>query len=345
VPAGRRSTPAPRKETTTMLFAFILKRLLWAVPFLLAVSLVSFALIQAPPGDYLSTYASSLAASGDQVDAERLDALRQRFGLDQPFIVQYWKWLSGVLQGDFGVSFEWNKPVSELIWERMALSVVLAGATLLFTWAVAFPIGIYSAVRKYSVGDYLISALGFIGLATPSFLLALVLMYVAVVHFGTNVQGLFSEEYQQAAWSWGKLADLCAHLWIPVMILGLNSSASLIRIMRANLLDELHKPYVTTARAKGLPEFRLLLKYPVRVALNPFVSTLGWAFPHLISGSVITSFVLSLPTSGPLLLQALLAQDMYLAGAFILLLCCLSVVGMLVSDILLAVIDPRINYR
>lgn len=328
-----------------MLFTYVLKRLLWSVPLLLAVSLVAFALIQAPPGDYLSTYAASLAASGEQVDAERLEALRQRFGLDQPFIVQYWKWLGGVLQGDFGVSFEWNRPVSELIWERMALSVALAGATLLFTWAVAFPIGIYSAVRKYSVGDYLISALGFIGLATPSFLLALVLMYVGVVYFGANVQGLFSEQYEQAPWSWAKLVDLLAHLWIPVVILGLNASASLIRIMRANLLDELHKPYVTTARAKGLPEFKLLLKYPVRLALNPFVSTLGWAFPHLISGSVITSFVLSLPTSGPLLLQALLAQDMYLAGAFILLLCCLSVVGMLVSDVLLAVIDPRINYR
>jgi peptide/nickel transport system permease protein len=227
----------------------------------------------------------------------------------------------------------------------MALSVILAAATLLFTWAIAFPIGIYSAVRKYSIGDYFFSALGFIGLSLPNFLLGLVLMYIAVVHFGSDVSGLFSPEYQQAPWSWGKVVDLGQHLLIPVVILGTSATASLIRIMRANLLDELYKPYVTTARAKGLSEWRLLVKYPVRLALNPFVSTIGWAFPQLVSGSVIISYVLSLPTAGPLLLQALLAQDMFLAGAFILLLCALSIIGMLVSDILLAVIDPRIRYR
>ena len=266
-----------------MLLAYIVRRVLWAIPFLIAVSLVAFALIQAPPGDYITTFAATLAASGDIVDQDRLDALRERYGLDQPFLVQYWKWISGVLQGDFGMSFEWQQP--------------------------------------------------------------LVLMYIAVVHFGADVSGLFSPEYQNAPWSWGKLLDLLAHLWIPVIILGTSASASLIRIMRANLLDELNKPYVTTARAKGLSELRLILKYPVRLALNPFVSTIGWAFPQLISGAVITAFVLSLPTAGPLLLQALLAQDMYLAGAFILLLCSLTVVGMLVSDILLAIVDPRIRYR
>lgn len=328
-----------------MLLAYILKRLIWSVPFLFAVSLVAFALISAPPGDYVTTFAATLAQSGDVVDQSRLDALRERFGLDQPFLVQYWRWISGVLVGDFGTSFEWQQPVADLIWERMALSVVLAMATLLFTWAVAFPIGIYSAVKKYSVGDYVISAIGFIGLSIPNFLLGLVLMYIAVVKFGADVSGLFSEQYQQAPWSWDKFVDLLAHLWIPVIILGTSATASLIRIMRANLLDELHKPYVTTARAKGLSEVALLVKYPVRLALNPFVSTIGWAFPQLVSGSVIISYVLSLPTAGPLLLQALLAQDMYLAGAFILLLCCLSVVGMLISDILLAIIDPRIRYR
>jgi peptide/nickel transport system permease protein len=328
-----------------MLLAYILRRILWAVPFLFAASLIAFALISAPPGDYLTTFAATLAQSGDVVDQVRLDALRERYGFDQPFLVQYFRWISGVLAGDFGISFEWQQPVSQLIGERMALSVTLAFATLLFTWALAFPIGIYSAVKKYSVGDYIITGIGFMGLATPNFLVALVLMYVAVVYFGADVSGLFSPEYQQAPWSWGKVVDLLAHLWIPVIILGLSSTASLIRIMRANLLDELHKPYVTTARAKGLSEFHLIMKYPVRLALNPFVSTIGWAFPHLISGAVITAFVLSLPTSGPLLLQALLAQDMYLAGAFILLLCCLSIIGMLVSDILLAVIDPRIRYR
>lgn len=328
-----------------MLLTYVVKRILWAVPFLFVVSLVAFALIQAPPGDYVTTFAATLAQSGDVVDMERLNALRERYGLDQPFLVQYWKWISGVVQGDFGISFEWQQPVSGLIWERLALSVTLALSTLLFTWAVAFPVGIYSAVRKYSIGDYFWTTVSFFGVATPSFLTALVLMYIAVVYFGANVSGLFSEQFQTAPWSWAKLVDLLKHLWIPVVILGTSSSASMIRIMRANLLDELNKPYVTTARAKGLSEFRLLMKYPVRLALNPFVSTIGWAFPQLISGAVITAFVLSLPTSGPLLLQSLLAQDMYLAGAFILLLCSLTVVGMLISDILLAILDPRIRYR
>ncbi|WP_292291469.1 ABC transporter permease [Marivita sp.] len=328
-----------------MLLVYIARRILWAIPLLFAVSLIAFALITAPPGDYLTTFAATLAQSGDVVDEARLDALRERYGFDQPFIIQYFRWIGGVLQGDFGISFEWQQPVSQLIWERMALSVTLALATLMFTWAMALPIGIYSAVRKYSIGDYFFTTIGFIGLATPNFLFALVLMYVAVVHFGSDVSGLFSEQYQDAPWSLAKMGDLAAHIWIPVIILGTSATASLVRIMRANLLDELHRPYVTTARAKGLSEWRLILKYPVRIAINPFISTIGWAFPQLISGAVITAFVLSLPTSGPLMLQALLAQDMYLAGAFILLLCCLSIVGMLVSDILLAVIDPRIRFR
>lgn len=328
-----------------MLLGYVIRRLLWSVPFFFTASLVSFALIQAPPGDYVTSFAATLAASGDVVDQERLTALRERYGLDRPFYVQYWLWISNVLRGDFGISFEWQQPVSTLIWERMGLSVALALGTLLFTWALALPLGIYSAVRKYTLTDYLFTTVGFIGLATPNFLIALVLMYLAVVHFGANVSGLFSPEFQQAPWSWAKFVDLLQHIWLPILILGLSSTASLMRIMRANLLDELNKPYVTTARAKGVSEFRLLMKYPVRIALNPFVSTIGWAFPQLISGAVITAFVLSLPTAGPLLLQALLAQDMYLAGAFILLLCCLSIVGMLVSDILLALIDPRIRYR
>jgi peptide/nickel transport system permease protein len=328
-----------------MLLGYILRRLLWSVPFFFAASLVSFALIQAPPGDYVTSFAATLAASGDVIDQDRLMALRERYGLDDSFLVQYWRWISGVLQGDFGISFEWQQPVSQLIWERMALSLTLAFGTLIFTWAVALPLGIYSAVRKYTALDYLFTTVGFVGLATPNFLIALVMMYIAVVHFGANVSGLFSPEFQQAPWSWDKFVDLLKHIWLPIAILGLSSTASLMRIMRANLLDELNKPYVTTARAKGLSEFRLLMKYPVRLALNPFVSTIGWAFPQLVSGAVITAFVLSLPTAGPLLLQALLAQDMYLAGAFILLLCCLSIVGMLVSDILLALIDPRIRYR
>jgi peptide/nickel transport system permease protein len=328
-----------------MLLTYILRRILWTVPFLFAVSVVAFALIQAPPGDYLTSFAAALASSGDEVDQSRLEALRIRYGLDQPFIVQYWRWISGVLQGDFGISFEWQQPVSDLVWGRLGMSVCLELSTLLFTWAVALPLGIYSAVRKYSIGDYIATTVGFIGLAFPNFLMALVLMYIGVVWFGSDVSGLFSEAYQTAPWSLAKVGDLLKHLWIPVLILGTSHTAALIRIMRANLLDELHKPYVVTARAKGMREIRLLLRYPVRLALNPFVSTIGWAFPQLVSGAVITSFVLSLPTAGPMLLQALLAQDMYLAGAFILLLCCLTVIGMLVSDILLALIDPRVRYR
>ena len=327
-----------------MIVRYILKRMLWMVPFLFAVSVVAFVLIQAPPGDYLTTFIAKLGESDEVLDQATIDNLRRRFGLDQPLYVQYFKWVGNLVRGDFGMSFEWRQPVSELIWERMGLTLLLSMATLFFTWAVAFPIGVYSAVRKYSIGDYVATTLGFIGLATPNFLLALILMYVGVVYFGTDVGGLFSSEYKNAPWSWGKVLDLAAHLWLPVIVLGTSATASLIRIMRANLLDELNKPYVDTARAKGLSEFWLILKYPVRVALNPFVSTIGWVLPNLVSGAVVTAIVLSLPTAGPLMLQALLAQDMYLAGAFVLLLSSLTVIGMLLSDILLVLLDPRVKY-
>lgn len=328
-----------------MLILYIVRRILWAIPFFFAISLVAFALIQAPPGDFVTSYAAKLAASGDLLDQDRLEILRSKLGLDQPFIVQYWLWISNVIKGDFGMSFEWDKPVSELIGERMFLSVLLAFSTILLTWAVALPIGIYSAVRKYSTLDYVATFLGFIGLATPNFLIALVLMYVAIVYFGSDVSGLFSPDYINAPWSWAKFGDLLSHLWVPMIILGASGTASMIRVMRANLLDELAKPYVTTARARGMPEWRLILKYPVRVALNPFISTIGWVLPQTVSGAVVTAFVLNLPTAGPMLLEALLARDMYLAGAFILLMCSLTVVGMLISDILLVILDPRIRYR
>ncbi|MCB1493710.1 MAG: ABC transporter permease, partial [Rhodobiaceae bacterium] len=299
----------------------------------------------APPGDYLTTYIAKLGESNEILDQSSIDNLRQRFGLDKPLYVQYFKWVSNLVRGDFGMSFEWRQPVSDLIWERMGLTLLLSFATLLFTWAVAFPIGVYSAVRKYSIGDYIATTLGFIGLATPNFLLALVLMYIGVVYFGSDVGGLFSNEFKNAPWSWAKVVDLMKHLWLPVVVLGTSATASLIRIMRANLLDELNKPYVDTARAKGLSEFKLIMKYPVRVALNPFVSTIGWVLPNLVSGAVVTAIVLSLPTAGPLMLQALLAQDMYLAGAFVLLLSSLTVIGMLISDILLVLLDPRVKYE
>ena len=323
---------------------FITLRMLWMLPFLIAISFISFVLIQLPPGDYVTTSIATLAASNEIVDQNTAADLRARFGLDQPMIVQYWKWISNiVLHGDFGLSFEWQQPVSELIWERMSLTLVLTFSTLLLTWGIALPIGVFSAVKKYSIGDYVVTFFSFLGLAVPSFLLALVLMYFAAVEFGQSVGGLFSEEYQNAPWNWDKFIDFLQHLWIPVVILGVSGTASLIRVMRANMLDELNRPYVTTARAKGLSEFTLLVKYPMRLALNPFISTIAWLLPNLVSGSIIVAIVMSLPTAGPLLLQSLMSQDMYLAGAFILLICALTVVGSLVSDILLALVDPRIR--
>ncbi|MTH77846.1 ABC transporter permease [Paracoccus aestuariivivens] len=323
---------------------FIAKRVLWMIPSLFGVSFLAFVLIQLPPGDYVTTYVATLASSNEIVDQNAAAQLRERFGLDQPMIVQYAKWVWGIVtRGDFGLSFEWQQPVSGLIWERMALTLVLAVASLIVTWAIALPIGVYSAVRKYSIGDYAFTVFSFLGLSIPSFLLALVLMYIAAVEFGQSVDGLFSPEYENAAWSIGKMVDLLQHLWLPVIILAVSSTASLIRVMRANMLDELPKPYVTTARAKGLSERRLLLKYPMRIALNPFISTIAWLLPNLISGSVVVAIVLNLPTAAPMLLQSLMAQDMYLAGAFVLLICALTLIGSLISDILLALVDPRIR--
>jgi peptide/nickel transport system permease protein len=323
---------------------FIVKRLFWMLPFLIAISFLSFVLIQLPPGDFVTSYIATLAASNEVVDQNTAVDLRNRFGLDQPMIVQYWKWISNILlRGDFGLSFEWQQPVGDLIWERMALTLVLTFSALLMTWGIALPVGVFSAVKKYSIADYLVTGLSFLGLAIPSFLLALVLMYIAAIEFGQDVGGLFSEQFQNAPWSMAKTIDLLHHLWIPVIILAVSGTASLIRVMRANMLDELHKPYVTTARAKGLSEFTLLVKYPMRLALNPFISTIAWLLPNLVSGSIIVAIVLSLPTAGPLLLQSLMSQDMYLAGAFILLICALTVLGSLVSDILLALVDPRIR--
>ncbi|WHO75550.1 ABC transporter permease [Rhizobium sp. BT03] len=326
------------------MLVFIAKRFLWMIPSLFAVSFLAFVLIQLPPGDYVTTYIATLAASNEIVDQNTAAQLRERFGLGDPMLVQYFKWMWGILsRGDFGISFEWQQPVSDLIWERMALTLVLALSTLIATWAIALPIGVYSAVRKYSIGDYFFTAFTFFGLAVPSFLLALVLMYIAAVEFGQDVGGLFSAQYENAPWSFAKMGDLFSHLWLPVIILAVSSTASLIRVMRANMLDELPKPYVTTARAKGLSEFRLLMKYPMMIALNPFISTIAWLLPNLISGSVVVAIVLNLPTAAPLLLQALMAQDMYLAGAFVLLICALTLIGSLISDILLALVDPRIR--
>jgi peptide/nickel transport system permease protein len=315
------------------------------IPTLIGISILSFFIIQLPPGDYLTSQIAGMEEQGQTIDMSTLEALRARYGLDQPFIVQYWKWISAIVfRGDFGESFEWKRPVTQMIWGRLGLTFVLSFVTLLFIWLIAFPVGIYSAVKKYSIGDYIFTFFGFIGLAIPNFLFALTLMYFAFSKLGLSVGGLFSPKFVEAPWSWDKFTDLMQHIWIPMIVLGMAGTANLIRTMRANLMDELKKPYVVTARAKGLSENGLLIKYPVRVALNPFISTVGWILPNLVSGSTVVSIVLNLPTTGPLLLRALQAQDMYLAGAFILMLSTLTVIGTLLSDILLALADPRIRF-
>ena len=323
------------------MFAYILHRLLLALVTTWAITVISFVIIQLPPGDYVDAYIAQMSATGSQVSLEEAEGLRELYGLDRPVHVQYFAWLGRILQGDFGQALEYRRPVSEVIGDRLWLTIVISLAAIVLTWGLALPIGIYSAVRQYSVGDYIFTFVGFIGIAIPNFLLALIIMYGAFKLFGMNVGGLFSTEFQLAPWSWAKVWDLTKHLPLPALILALAGTAQLIRIMRANLLDELRKPYVVTARAKGLGERRAILKYPVRAALNPFASTIGYLFPFIVSGSIIVSLVLSLPTVGPLLLKALLAQDIYLAGTIILLLGVLTVIGTFLSDLLLMWIDPR----
>ncbi|HEU5316112.1 MAG TPA: ABC transporter permease [Chloroflexota bacterium] len=325
---------------------YVIRRVLLTIPTLFIISIVSFILIQLPPGDFLTSYAANLAAMGEQISGDMIKRMEEAYGLNQPVYIQYWKWITGILlRGDFGLSLEWRLPVSQLIWDRMGLTLILTGFTLIFTWALAIPIGIYSATRQYSIGDYLFTTLGFIGVGIPGFMLALAVMWVAFANFGQDVAGLFSDQYKNAPWSMGKVMDLLRHMWIPALILGLEGTAGLIRVMRANTLDELHKPYVTAARSRGIEERKMILEYPVRVALNPFVSTAGYALPGLVNGAVILSVVLSLPTAGQLLLRALFSQDMYLAGAFILLLSTLTVIGTLISDLMLAWLDPRIRFE
>jgi peptide/nickel transport system permease protein len=326
------------------MLAYVIRRILTMIPTLVVISIISFIIIQLPPGDFLTSYVAQLQASGETVDRAELEALTQRYGLDQPLYIQYFHWAWNFVRGDFGYSFEWNKPVSELIGERLSLTICVAVCTLVLTWALAVPIGIYSAVRQYSLLDYFLTVVGFVGLATPNFLFALVLLWASYAYLGMSIGGLFSPAYAAAPWSLAKVADLLKHIWIPVLIVGTGHTAKFIRIIRGNLLDELKKPYVTTARAKGLSETRLILKYPVRVAINPLVSTIGWTLPELISGIAITAVVLNLPTTGPLLLSALLSQDMQLAGTFIMFLSILTVIGTLISDIMLAWVDPRIRF-
>ncbi|MCH7931831.1 MAG: ABC transporter permease [Proteobacteria bacterium] len=327
------------------MFGYTVHRVLIMVPTLLAISLITFVIIQLPPGDYLSTYVAELESQGETVNAAKIEFLRQQYGFDKPMHEQYLLWLAGMFKGDFGYSFEFNLPVTEVVGDRLWLSFLVSFTTILFTWVVSFPIGVYSATHQYSWADYGLTFVGFLGLATPNFLLALVLLYVANVMFGTSIGGLMDPRYLDQAWSVEKFLSVLEHLWIPVLVIGTSGTAGMIRRLRANLLDELEKQYVVTARAKGLHPFRTLCKYPLRMSLNPFIADIGSLLPQVISGAAIVSVVLSLPTTGPMLLNALRTQDMYLAGSFLLFLAVLTVIGVFISDLLLAVLDPRIRLR
>ncbi|TDD19122.1 ABC transporter permease [Nonomuraea diastatica] len=325
---------------------YIGRRILILIPTLAAISVITFVVIQLPPGDYLTTLTAQRAAQGDSMPTGELARLTERYALDEPVIVQYWQWISSILfHGDFGESFDYARPVSALLSERLPLTIALSVSTLIFIWVVSFPIGVYSAIRQYSVGDYGFTFLGYLGLAVPNFLIALLLMWIGLQFFGLNAGGILSPEYRDAPWSPAKVGDLLAHLWIPIVIWGTAGTAGNIRVLRANLLDELRKPYVVAARARGMPERTMTITYPVRVAMNPFFSTIGWILPGLIAADAITSKVLNLQTTGPLMLRALLAQDMYLAGAILLISAVLVVIGTLVSDIALGWLDPRVRLR
>jgi len=324
---------------------YLLRRALYAVMAIWAVSIISFFIINLPPGDYVTSYIAQLQNTGSIILADEAENLREFYGINRPLYVQYGKWINQIAHGNLGYSFEFGLPVNDVIGERLILTMILALVTVVFIWIVAIPIGIFSAVRQYSVWDHTFTFFGFIGLAVPDFLLALIMMYMSFVLFDFSIGGLFSPDYVAVGWSLGRVWDLMKHMVIPVIILGTSGTASLIRITRANLLDELRKPYVATARAKGLPEWKLVLKYPVRLALNPAVSLTAYILPFLVSGSIVVSVVLGLPTVGPILLKALVAQDMFLAGAIILIIGWMTVVGTFFSDLLLVVIDPRVRFE
>jgi peptide/nickel transport system permease protein len=325
------------------MLTYLVKRVITMIMTLVVISVLVFIIIKLPPGDYLSTYIEELKAQGESVDQGRIDFLRKRYGLDLPAWRQYLNWATGLVRGDLGWSFEYDQPVSQVVGETLFMTIILKLATVLFIYAVAFPIGVYSATHQYSWADHGLTFLGFLGIAIPNFLLALIILYAANVWFGTSIGGLMDPSFIDKPWSWGRALSVLEHLWAPVFVIGITGTAGMVRRLRANLLDELQKQYVTTARAKGLPERRLLIRYPLRMALNPFISDVGSLLPQLVSGAVIVSVVMSLPTSGPLLLSALQSQDTYLAGSFLMFLATLTVVGMFISDVALAMLDPRIR--
>lgn len=324
---------------------YLIKRVLTMIPTLIIISMLVFIIIQLPPGDYLESHIAELESQGESIDPQKIEFLREEYGLDKPMWEQYIHWIVGFVQGDLGYSFEYNLPVTEVVGDKMWLTIVVSFFTILVTWLIAFPIGMYSATHPYSWGDYSLTFVGFLGLATPNFLLALIMLYLANQYFGTSIGGLMDAEYLDKPWSWDKFVSVLEHLWIPVVVIGTSGTAGMIRRLRANLLDELRKPYVVTGRAKGLGEFRLLTKYPLRLSLNFFIADIGSILPSVISGAEVVAVVLSLPTTGPILLAALQSQDMYLAGSFLMFLAILTVVGVLISDIALAVLDPRIRLQ
>ncbi len=325
------------------MLSYIVRRLFLMIPTILAISAIVFVIIQLPPGDYFTSVVTELQSRGESVDKAKLEFLKSQYGFDKPLYVQYFHWVGGMLKGDFGYSFEHDQPVADVVGDRLLLTFIVSFTTIIFTWAIAFPIGVYSAVKQYSVGDYGLTFIGFIGLATPNFLLALILQYFAHIWFDVSIGGLMDPIYVDQPWTWEKSLSVMQHIWIPVLVIGTAGTASMIRRLRANLLDELSKQYVITARAKGLPPLRALLKYPLRSALNPFVADIGNMLPQIVSGAAIVSVVLSLPTTGPMLLSALQSQDMYLAGSFLMFLAALTVIGTLISDLALTFLDPRIR--
>ncbi len=326
------------------MLGYFVHRLLVMIPTLLAISALVFIIIQLPPGDYLETLILEMQSRGEGVDLGEIERLRREYGLDRPYHEQYFVWLFGLLQGDFGWSFEHNLPVSDIVGERIALTIIISFSTIVFIWVVSFAIGLYVATRQYSLGDNFATFMGYLGLATPNFLLALVMMYYANVWFDTDIGGIMDQNYIDAPWTWGKIGSILEHLWIPVIVIGTSGTAGMIRRLRANLLDELQKQYVVTGRAKGLSERRILLKYPLRMALNPFIADIGNLLPDIVSGAAIVSIVMNLETTGKMLIEALRAQDMFLAGTFLLFLALLTVIGTLISDLALAALDPRIRF-
>jgi peptide/nickel transport system permease protein len=327
------------------MLSYLVHRILIMIPTLIAISVVIFTIINLPPGDYFSTYIAELQSSGEAADLAKIHFLQVQYGFDRPIWEQYLYWVAGLLQGDMGYSFAYNLPVNDVVGDRLLMTFLVSFTTIIFTYVVAFPIGVYSATHQYSWSDHALTLLGFLGLAIPSFLLALVLLYLANVYFGISIGGLMDPQYVNQPWTWQKVLSVLAHIWIPVIVIGTAGTASMIRRLRANLLDELQKQYVVTARAKGLPPMRTLIKYPLRMALNPFISDIGSLLPHVISGAAIVSVVMSLPTTGPMLLEALRSQDMYLAGSFLMFMSFLTVIGVFVSDLALALLDPRIRLQ